>query len=55
MFGYKQQDNIFLLMQKAGKNHARVMKSLKQKPKAYLNHTRGNPCNSASVTQRPSE
>lgn len=54
MFGYKQQD-IFLLMQKAGKNHARVMRSLKQKTKAYLNHTRGNPCISASVIQRPSE
>lgn len=55
MFGYKQQDNIFLLMQKTGENHARVMKNLKQRTKAYQNHIRGNPCNSANVIQRPSE
>lgn len=55
MFGYKQGDNIFLLMQKAGKNHARVKKRLKQKIKTYLGHTRGNPCNAANVIQRPSK
>lgn len=55
MFGYKQQDNIFLLMQKTGENHARVMKNLKQRTKAYQNHIRGNPCNSANVIQRPWE
>lgn len=55
MFGYKQQDNIFLLLQKTGKYRARVMKSLKQRRESYQNHIRGNPCNSANVIQKPSE